>query len=213
MWPNHCHRSRCWHPSPGWHGSSPGAQIFGTGAFCGPSIEEIDEKSCAASIASIEAAEEEFIKIGRLAAGLEESFFLIERSSPWRNRLGIVSAHIKDFLSSNSAQTLQTYLQDMMGGIFSLINNPSEKKSFLFWKTIPHGQTLPTKPSRSEMQLSIVRWKTTIPLLVDRIETLTTVSLKKPEKSKKHVYPAHILPKIFPSYHLPHGGICKCFPV
>ena len=60
---------------PGWHGSSPGAQIFGKAVITGSSVSSPTFGSCGISQSSMELTENEYSSIGRLSEGIEESIF------------------------------------------------------------------------------------------------------------------------------------------
>ena len=60
---------------PGWHGSSPGAQVFGKAVTTGPSITKPKKGACGLSHASMAITEGDFTNLGRLSEGIEESIF------------------------------------------------------------------------------------------------------------------------------------------
>jgi hypothetical protein len=60
---------------PGWHGSAPGAQIFGKAVTTGSSINQPKQDTCGVSHANMDLTENEFTSIGRLSEGIEESVF------------------------------------------------------------------------------------------------------------------------------------------
>ncbi|MDG1325121.1 MAG: SdrD B-like domain-containing protein, partial [Opitutales bacterium] len=60
---------------PGWHGSSPGAQVFGKAVTTGPSITKPKKGACGLSHASMSITEGDFTNLGRLSEGIEETIF------------------------------------------------------------------------------------------------------------------------------------------
>jgi hypothetical protein len=106
---------------PGWHGSAPGAQIFGKGSFCGPSIAEIDSEASVATVESSNAAEKELLQVGRLASGLEESLFLAERNWPWRTTPDTIILLGKKYIDTPSDENLEA-LKTTNQGVDSLAN-------------------------------------------------------------------------------------------
>ena len=60
---------------PGWHGTSPGAQIFGKAVLTGPTLKDTMQGACPVSHASMGISENEFISLGQLSEGIEETVF------------------------------------------------------------------------------------------------------------------------------------------
>ena len=60
---------------PGWHGSAPGAQIFGRAVTTGPSVNQPKQAACGVSHANMDLTENEYTSLGRLSEGIEESIF------------------------------------------------------------------------------------------------------------------------------------------
>ena len=113
---------------PGWHGSAPGAQIFGRGAFCGTSLDEVDEKASLATIESMNATELELLKAGRLAGGLEESLFLAERAWPWNTTPQLLIKAGYQFTNDPSVENFETF-KSYDQGVDSLANQLSNALS------------------------------------------------------------------------------------
>ena len=98
---------------PGWHGSAPGAQIFGRGGFCGSTAEELNEASIQATLESVRAVEGELQDFASFASGIEESIFL----GNWKF-LNLAQMHIN---SSGSNESWQEVLSQN-SGLASLSN-------------------------------------------------------------------------------------------
>ena len=60
---------------PGWHGASPGAQVFGTAVITGPTISKPTPGACGLTQEQMELTEQEFTDLGRLSEGIEETIF------------------------------------------------------------------------------------------------------------------------------------------
>jgi alpha-tubulin suppressor-like RCC1 family protein len=98
---------------PGWHGSAPGAQIFGRGGFCGSTAEELNEASIQATLESVRAVEGELQDFASFASGIEESIFL----GNWKF-LNLAQMYIN---SSGSNESWQEVLSQN-SGVASLSN-------------------------------------------------------------------------------------------
>ena len=88
---------------PGWHGSAPGAQIFGRGGFCGSTAEELSEDSIQATLESVRAVEGELQDFASFASGIEESLFLGNSKF-----LNLAQMHINSSGASESWQDVLT---------------------------------------------------------------------------------------------------------
>ena len=96
---------------PGWHGSSPGAQIFGQAAFCGPKLDEISEGGCLATEQSIEATELELLQVARNALNLKESFYKDDFDFSVKPEPLKIIELVEKFLEEKSDENLEAIIQ------------------------------------------------------------------------------------------------------
>ena len=133
---------------PGWHGSAPGAQIFGKGAFCGNSLEEIDQAASKATTQSMQATEKELVKVGRIASGLEESLFLADRAWPWRTTPAQFVYFGKQYIKNPSTENYTPILglQESVRSLTFQKNNALSAtelwKEQTFWDTLSTRSTI-----------------------------------------------------------------------
>ena len=132
---------------PGWHGSAPGAQIFGKGSFCGPSISEVDSDASTATLESSNAAEKELLHVGRLASGLEESLFLAERNWPWRTTPDTIILLTKAYLEDPTTDNLDAIIE-VNQGVDSLANQSANSLGAIqLWESNASWNTLSERAS------------------------------------------------------------------
>ncbi|MBT4666007.1 MAG: hypothetical protein HOB63_05790, partial [Opitutae bacterium] len=60
---------------PGWHGSSPGAEVFGKAVISGPSVKKLKPGTCGISHSSMAVTENQFTSLANLSEGIEETTF------------------------------------------------------------------------------------------------------------------------------------------
>ena len=132
---------------PGWHGSAPGAQIFGKGSYCGPSISETDSEASGATLESSNAAEMELLQVGRLASGLEESLFLAERNWPWRTNPDTIIMLGNRYIEDTTRENLDA-IDAVNQGVDSLANQSANALGTIqLWESNASWNTIADRAS------------------------------------------------------------------